>query len=69
MNEIISTPLALVRHKIRVRMNELADSVATGGCKDFSEYRYLCGTIQGLALVERDILDLEETVKKAEEND
>ena len=69
MVEVLSTPLDVVKKKIRVRMNDLADTVSTGGCRDFAEYRFLCGTIQGLALVERDIIDLEEAVKKAEEKD
>jgi len=60
--------LAVVRKKIRTRMNDLADNVATGGAKDFADYRYLCGTIQGLALVERDIIDLEEAAKRAEDD-
>lgn len=69
MTEILSTPLEAIKKKIRTRMNDLADTVATGGCKDFAEYRYLCGTIQGVALVERDILDMEEAAKKAEEHE
>lgn len=59
--------LSVVRKKIRIRMNDLADNVATGGAKDFADYKYLCGTIQGLALVERDILDLEDAAKRAED--
>lgn len=59
--------LTVVRRKIRTRMNDLADNLATGGAKDFADYKYLCGTIQGLALVERDILDLEDAAKKAED--
>lgn len=54
------TELQLIRQKIRNRMNELADDLALGSAKDFAEYRYLTGVISGLALVERDVIDLEE---------
>lgn len=47
-------------------MNNYADDLATGGAKDFSDYRFQVGVIQGLALAEREILDLVETAKKAE---
>jgi hypothetical protein len=39
-------------------MNALADDVATGAARDFAEYRNLCGVIHGLALAEREVLDL-----------
>jgi hypothetical protein len=54
------TELQLIRQKIRNKMNELADDLALGSAKDFAEYRYLTGVISGLALVERDVIDLEE---------
>ena len=50
--------LKLVRAKLRERMNALADDVATGAARDFAEYRNLCGVIHGLALAEREVLDL-----------
>ena len=39
-------------------MNDHSDAISGGGCKDFGEYRYLTGVIAGLALIERDLLDL-----------
>ena len=69
MVEVLSTPLDVVKKKIRIRMNELADAVATGGCEDYAAYQHLCGVIKGLALAERDILDLEEAARKVEENE
>jgi hypothetical protein len=54
------TELQLIRQKIRNKMNELADDLALGSAEDFAEYRYLTGVISGLALVERDVIDLEE---------
>jgi hypothetical protein len=58
--------LSLIRRKIREHMNELADDLAMGSAKDYAEYRYLTGMISGLALAERDILDIEERARKAE---
>tara|TARA_R100000664_G_C2704792_1_gene103835 strand:- start:517 stop:720 length:204 start_codon:yes stop_codon:yes gene_type:complete len=45
--------------KVRIRdiMNEHADHIATGNVKDFSEYKKLCGIVEGLALAEREMLD------------
>lgn len=53
--------------KIRERMNEIADSVATGSAKNFDEYQHMVGTINGLALAERELLDLVEAMRKGEE--
>jgi hypothetical protein len=47
-------------------MNDYADALATGGAKDHSDYRFQVGVIQGLAMAEREILDLVETARKAE---
>lgn len=56
----------IIRKKIREHMNNYADDLATGGAKDFPDYRFQVGVIQGLALAEREILDLVETARKAE---
>jgi len=53
------TELDVIKKKIRERLNELADILADGGANDFNEYKYLVGQIHGMALVERDILDLQ----------
>ena len=53
--------------KIRDRMNEMADAVATGSAQSFDEYRKMCGIIEGLALAERELLDLVEALEKGEE--
>tara|TARA_R110001583_G_scaffold7590_1_gene37530 strand:+ start:735 stop:932 length:198 start_codon:yes stop_codon:yes gene_type:complete len=47
-----------LRDKIRDQMNDISDHVSGGGCKDFSEYAKSCGVIEGLALAERELLDL-----------
>ena len=60
------TELDVIKQKIRNKMNELADDIALGSAKDFAEYKFLTGIISGLAMVERDILDLEAVQRSAE---
>ena len=60
------TELEVIKRKIRAKLNELADDIALGSAKDFAEYKYLTGIVSGLAMVERDILDLEATQRNAE---
>ncbi len=43
-------------------MNEHADHIASGACKDYSEYQKMTGVIEGLALAERELLDYVERV-------
>jgi hypothetical protein len=57
----------IIRKKIREHMNNYADDLATGGAKDYPDYRFQVGVIQGLAMAEREILDLVETARKAED--
>lgn len=60
------TELEVIRNKIRQKMNEIADDLALGSAKDYSQYTHLTGIISGLAMVERDILDLEERSRNAD---
>jgi hypothetical protein len=57
----------VLREQIRTDMNNYADDYAGGACRNFDEYQQLCGTIQGLAIAERYIIDLAEKVEKANE--
>ena len=52
---------------LRTRMNEIADAVATGGAQNFDEYQKMVGVIEGLALAERELLDLVEAMNKGKE--
>jgi len=54
-----------LRETLRRIMNEYADNVATGSCQDFAEYKRLCGVIEGLALAERELLDIKEKVENS----
>lgn len=53
-----------VRRKLREDLNAYTDSMATGSCKTFDEYKYVCGVIQGLAFAERHLLDLAKIVEE-----
>ncbi len=48
-------------------MNTYADGLATGGAQNFPDYRFQVGVIQGLAMAEREVLDVIETAKKSED--
>jgi len=66
MSDLISENLFdSIRKGIRAQMNEMSDHVSGGGCSDFSEYSKYCGIIQGLAMAERELLDLKERYDKA----
>jgi hypothetical protein len=47
-----------LRRRLRDLLNDYADTVAGGGAQDFAEYKKLCGVIEGLALAERELLDI-----------
>lgn len=50
--------------KIEERHQQLIESLADGSPKDFAEYRYLCGTIRGLAFAQSEIQDLVRRIKE-----
>jgi hypothetical protein len=57
--------LTLLKKKIRTQMNELADHLAVGSVKNIEEYRKICGTIEGLAWAEREVIDLETKLRES----
>jgi hypothetical protein len=57
----------VLREKIRTDMNNYTDDMAGGACRSFDEYQKLCGVIQGLALAERHLIDLAESVENSDE--
>jgi hypothetical protein len=57
----------VLREKLRTDMNNYADDLASGACRNFDEYQKLCGIIQGLATAERHLLDLAEKAEKADD--
>ena len=54
------TELDVIKQKIRKFLNEYADDLAGGIATDFAHYRYVTGVVHGLALVEREIIDLQQ---------
>ena len=57
--------LSLLKKKIRIQMNELADHLAMGSAQNMEEYRKVCGTIEGLAWVEREVIDIETKLRES----
>ena len=58
INDIKEQSLStFLKGKLRELMNQHADHMATGACKDYSEYQKMAGVIEGLALAEREVLD------------
>ena len=55
--------LLLLKRKIRVQMNEIADMLSVGSAKNMEDYRKMCGIIEGLAWAEREIIDVEDKLK------
>jgi len=56
-----------LRKEIRKDMNNYADDLANGVCKNFDEYQKLCGVIRGLALAEEHLLTLQKKVEESDE--
>jgi hypothetical protein len=48
----------LLLKRIREMLNEGADHFALGGAKNFEDYQRLVGRIEGLSIIERELLDL-----------
>lgn len=47
-----------IRSILRKYMNEQTDNVALGGAQSFEDYNRLVGQIEGLAIAERELLNL-----------
>ena len=57
--------MEVIKEKIRAYLNDIADHMAGDGCQNHEEYVRLVGKVEALALVERDILDLEKRMEDA----
>jgi hypothetical protein len=57
----------VLREKLRTDMNNYADDMAGGSCRNYEDYQKLCGLIQGLAIAERYLIDLAEKVEQSDE--
>lgn len=61
---MIGNIMIRIRAGLRKEMNDIADTIATGGCNDYANYQRRVGQIDGLAMAERVILDAEEQLRK-----
>ena len=55
----INPVLAELQKRIRLDLNDIADNMSTGGCRDYPEYQNQVGRVTGLAAAERHLLDLD----------
>jgi len=65
MTQATDQVLEQLRTKLRERMNAHADALAQGACKNFPEYTHTTGVIEGLALAEVDLLELDKQITEA----
>jgi hypothetical protein len=57
----------LIKKKLREHLNNLADDLALGGAQDYADYRHRVGVIEGIAVAEREVIDLIDAAKKRQE--
>ena len=58
--------LMTLKDMLRKEMNSWTDNlIADETCKDFADYKYRTGVIHGLALAERDLLELNKRIEEA----
>jgi hypothetical protein len=63
MNEVSDRSLDTLRQAIRGQMNDISNNIIGGGCTDFAEYTHQTGVIKGLAIAERELLDLDKRIE------
>lgn len=49
------------------RMQMLTEAIARGNCKDFEEYRFVCGQLRGLEAACSVIQDLKERLENSDD--
>jgi hypothetical protein len=57
----------LIKKKLREHLNNLADDLALGGAQDYADYRHRVGVIEGIAIAEREVIDLIDAAKTRQE--
>ena len=63
MNRSSENSFEYLRDKLRNQMNDISDHISGGACKDYNDYAKCCGIIEGLALAERELLDLKSKIE------
>jgi hypothetical protein len=56
--------LRRLQEQLRDQMNTVADAVCTGTCPDHATYQWQTGKINGLAMAERLLLDIDEMLNE-----
>jgi hypothetical protein len=59
--------LTYLMDQYKDRMQMLTEAVARGNCKDFDEYRFVCGQLRGLEAACAVIQDLTERLENSDE--
>ena len=59
------TVIDLILIEIQKQVNQIQEDLGSGAAKDYPEYRYICGNINGVLAVQRYI----EEIKSNMEND
>lgn len=59
--------LGHLQRKINERIEDIIESIASGGSKDFAEYKEKCGVIRGLRLAHMEVSDLAGRLKESED--
>ena len=59
--------LSVLRTRIRELMNDRADVLIGGAAVDFPDYRHMTGVVEGLALAERELIDIQSSLADPED--
>ena len=59
--------LTYLMDQYKDRMQMLTEAIARGNCKDFDEYRFVCGQLRGLEAACAVIQDLTERLENSDE--
>ena len=59
--------LTYLMDQYKDRMQMLTEAIARGNCKDFDEYRFVCGQLRGLEAACAVIQDLTERLEKSDD--
>lgn len=57
--------LDVLRERIRKILNDVADDIIGGSCQNYPQYTHKTGVIEGLAIAERELLDLQQELERA----
>ena len=56
--------LSILHTKIKTMLETFVNDVSDGSCEDYADYRRITGSIRGIRLVERELLELAEKLEE-----